>query len=166
MRKLSQLWVLLLLVVLVGGASTGHADSWITQTGCDTLSLDPLRVGVEFLVTAPIGEYVRYFQVAPLPQGSPGECAVQDCAAPTGWVGHVFPSDHVARFDCAQCYLPSGSTAGPFRIVMGAVPCSYVVRYYIGGLPEWIFEETVTFTPSIPVPTQARSWGQLKAHYR
>jgi len=166
MRRSSRLSVLLLSGLLVGGASTGHADSWITQTGCDTLGLDPLRVGVEFGVTPAIGNFTNHFLVIPLPQEAPGECAIQECIAPTGWVGHVFPYNQIARFDYFQNYLLAGTTAGPFRIVMGAVPCSYVVRYYIAGLPEWIFEETVTFTPSIPVPTQARSWGELKARYR
>jgi hypothetical protein len=158
--------VLLWLCVSLGCASACHAESWIGQTGCDTLGLDPLRIGVEFEVTPAVGHFTQYFQVYPLPQGSPGGCAIQACTAPVGWVGHVFPSDHVARFDYPQNYLPAGSTAGPFQIVIGTVPCSYLVRYFIGGLPEWVFEETVTFAPSFPVPTLAGSWGQLKAHYR
>jgi len=81
------------------------------------------------------------------------------------WVGHVFPYNQIARFDYFQNYLLAGTTAGPFRIVMGAVPCSYVVRYYIAGLPEWISKRPSLSRRRFPSDA-GQKLGELKARYR
>jgi len=124
------------------------------------LSLDPLRVRVEFQVISP--GPLQYFILF----GSPGECAPKECAAPPGWSCNLPRYNSNGYFYFPMNYLPKGQGAGPFTIVVGTLPCSYKASYYQDGLPEWFAEEPVTFTPMAIVPTLQSTWGAMKAHYR
>jgi hypothetical protein len=147
------------------------ADVHLVQTDADTLSLDPLRLRVEFWVIDqdPVQPACTIgfgpIPIAPSPEDS---CHVFECETPAGWRcslregdgGIIWNAISIGTEDCLQ----PGEQAGPFSIVTGSLNCCFEVAASSVFEP-WTIT-TFCLESNQVVQVQTETWGRLKAVYR
>jgi hypothetical protein len=140
--------------------SQGHA----TQTGCDTLSVNPPLVRIQFQIRNEGISTICRFTLG----SAADSCRVLSCDVPDGW--SCFPEAGVGislwRDDDCSPGVPPGETLGPFEMTLDPFACCYEAAYFQSGIIEAINRETVCFECDKPVQVQAYSWGRLKVLYR
>jgi hypothetical protein len=171
LRLLTILALVTMVAVVAAPAAFAQRPVFIVQTNCDTLSLDPPLVRVEFGVInlGPIpvcAIYLNPIQSGPTP---PDSCRIIECSNPPGWRCEVDPALGGASWKIDPAVPPGCILAGqkhePFDIVLDPLYCCYQVRY---GDPNGIvfFEDVVCFECQKPVPIKTTSWGSVKSQYR
>jgi hypothetical protein len=143
----------------------------IVQTDCDTLSLDPPLVRVEFgvinLGTIPVCSiHLIPIQSGPTPADS---CRILECSNAPGWHCALDPANGGATWFADPVVPPGcigpGEKHEPFDIVLDPLYCCYIVQYD-DGAGTVFFTDEVCFECQKPVPTRNTTWGSVKAQYR
>ena len=164
----------IVLFVAIGlGATAPAASAWalIDVTASEVLSVDPPRVRTTFELTYsgynPPGYSGDYFEVAPL---DPASLHIYDCSASAAWVcGEALPLPDGGRY--------FGHQGGPFDfpatfsiVTDQATPCVRFQWFSIFPIktptPSLNYAYEMCLLVDAPVPTAAKTWGSLKAHYR
>jgi hypothetical protein len=173
MRRSWVVTLLLSVIAVTGLTSAIFGQPRVVQTGCDTLSLAPPLVRVQFRVVA--GEHqICHLHMFPLSPTPPDTCSppILECGGPSElgcsasygsalWTAHPDPG--------GQPYcIPSGVALDSFAIVVADLQsCCYRVAFYWSeAVPEPDFIDTVCFTRNQPVWARPNSWGKLKLRYR
>lgn len=149
---------------------TVSAQPHIVQTGCDTLSLDPLRVRVEFSVVNPEPNFaVCQILLDPIQNDSTvvDTCRILGCESAPGWSCSFHPPSGSADWidlSGTACIGP-GETRGPFAVVLDPQLCCFQA-IFINPVPEPVFFQTVCFECEQPVQAHNGTWGRLKVRYR
>jgi hypothetical protein len=144
------------------------AQSYIVQTGCDTVSMNPPLVRVQFSITNIGGLGVCSVVMDPrVPGQVPDDsCYVSSCGSPAGWSCYPSGGDGPAswypllQMDC----LASGVSLDQFEMVYTPHACCYFVDIYYSSIDPI----TEQFCPdcSVAVPAKRGTWGWVKAIYR
>jgi hypothetical protein len=141
-----------------------RAPQWIVQTGCDTLSLDPLQLQVQFeLVNWGLYDWIDHISIQEnydLPH-----CPILACGSPPEWFCGTSGGIATWTTNAEQGVAPGG-TRGGFTLVFSGPLCWYTVLFYDQPLLEPVYFQSVCFECQVPVPTRPSTWGQLKAIYR
>jgi hypothetical protein len=173
-------WVVCLLLAVVaatGLTSAAFGQPRIVQTGCDTLSLAPPRVRVQFRVVP--GEHqICLILMSPLQSGPtpPDTCSPPilqcggspewGCSAADGSALWVALLDPEGQFHC----IPSGAALDSFTVVTDVFTdsfcCYFASFYYSAVIPEPDFGDIFCFECDKPVPARPSTWGKLKLLYR
>jgi hypothetical protein len=171
-------WVVALSLAVVattGLTSAASGQPRIVQTGCDTLSLAPPQVRVQFRVV-PGEHHICLILMSPLQSGPtpPDTCSppILQCSGPPEWGcsaadGSALwyaPLDPEGQFHC----IPPGAALDSFAIVVTDLPlcCYRTTFYYSAVIPEPDFGDTFCFACDQPVPARPSTWGKLKLLYR
>jgi hypothetical protein len=170
--KSSAMATLSLLILLASGiSSVATADQpHIVQTACNTLSIDPPLVRIEFSVVNPTAGTICEFGVGIIEWWNPptDSCLFLECAGPPGWNCFV-TSDSVAVFWITAdepTDIGPGETEGPFSFVVVPPVCCYVAEYFTCGIMEPDWDETGCYECDKPIQVHDNTWGELKAIYR
>lgn len=170
MRRSCVATLLLAVVAATGLTSAASGQPRIVQTGCDTLSLAPPLVRVQFRVVN-LGERpICAIFMVPLNPTPPDTCSppILQCDGPPEW--YCFVSDGSAFWeaplDPEGCVTP-GAALDSFAIVVTDLRfCCYGVAFYGAAIPEPYFGDTFCFACDKPVPVRPTTWGKLKLLYR
>jgi hypothetical protein len=169
-------WVVALLLGVVaatGLTSAAFGQPRIVQTRCDTLSLAPPRVRVQFRVMG--GERgVCAILIGPLYPAPPDTCSppILECGGPPDW--YCWASDGSAYWEASldpggRC-IPSGAALDSFTVVTDVFTdsfcCYFASFYYSAVIPEPDFGDIFCFECDKPVPARPSTWGKLKQLYR
>jgi len=172
--KSLRLFALLAVILGVGmlAAPSAYAQRpvHIVQTDCDTLSLNPPLVRVEFGVInlGPIpvcSIHLIPVQSGPTPADS---CRVFECSNAPGWQCTTTPDGGASWLadpaGTPGCIL-TGQKHEPFDIILDPLYCCYQVLYD-DGAGNFFFQDLICFECQKPVPTQTTTWGHFKSSYR
>jgi hypothetical protein len=142
--------------------------TYMRLRGYDTLSVQPPRFRVRFAVmpTHLFGMAFCGLEVIPASgQGSPIR-TICSCEAPPGTTWTI-DSVGVALFTPNPCRPAQGSGGAEdsLALIIDGVPAWFNTGYYTtppsGAFGDWLY-----VTPDAVTPTQRKSWGRLKSHYR
>jgi hypothetical protein len=139
---------------------------------CDTLSLEPLRLILNFAVTNSGGPAVCEFTLTGMPAGrtASDSCRVVDVVSPPGW-SHCANAGSVswyASLDAGGGYLDSvavGERLEPLAVVLDLATCCQASEFF-DGMGMAIASGATCFPCEEAVPALIHTWGRLKAHYR
>ena len=150
------------------------AQPEIIPTNCDTLSLDPPLVRVEFDVVNPWSHSICSIFVSPIAYryGPADSCRILECDPPSLWncwsldglgiwEGQLIPP--VGEIECVD----QGEQAGPFSMVFDtSVSCCFDVQFYEAAALNRFYSYTLCLLCDQPVQALSGTWGELKAIYR
>lgn len=152
-------------------SAVSAAKPLIVQTACDTLSLNPPLVRVEFaIVNLDSMNGICQLTLIPIQSGpAPADsCRITECNSPPEWACQLWPTDGSAIWEVSSgtnpaCILP-GETLGPFAITLDPFFCCYEATFTgpVGGF----VIGPVCFECEKPVQVQSSSWGRVKNTYR
>ena len=143
--------------------------SRVVQTGCDTLTTEPLTVRVEFAIDN-YAPSMSLWLVQVWPECYGTACCILGCGAPSGWSCGLPPP---RPGDCAwwevdpdSCCLDVGERQDGFSIIYQPQECCF----WIDGLDTAVgrspWHEVICFALDEAVPALPSTWGRLKARYR
>lgn len=167
-------WILTLPLSVIAATSLMSAafgQPRIVQTDCDTLSVSPPRVRVQFRVENLGEEGICSMVMLPLQPAPPDTCSppILQCAAPAEWSCFVANRRAIwySLSESGESCIPSGGALDSFAVITDNLPsCCYFATFYAGLMPEPFFADTFCFTCDEPVPARSRTWGRLKLLYR
>ena len=162
-------------VAATGLTSAALGQPRIVQVGCDTLSLAPPLVRVQFRVEN-LGEYAIRdgIYMVPLQPGPtpPDTCSppILQCGAPPGWgCGAQHGSALWWPLDWDRG-IPPGAALDSFAVVTDVFTdpssCCYRALFLLPIPEAFLFVETFCFACDNPVPVRPTTWGKVKLLYR
>jgi hypothetical protein len=147
-------------------SSASMAQVRVVQTGCDTLSINPPRVHVNFAVINLTGTPLCSIHLIPVPSGPYPPCEIFDCSHPPGWECQVDPTGGaqwrtIPGVPCVQPYQKQDN----FDIIIDPPYCCYRAEFDDGN-GNIFFTDLVCFQCESPTSTHPGTWGAVKAMYR
>jgi hypothetical protein len=150
------------------GPSIAGAQSFLTVTGCDTVSVNGVTYGrVSFDIHNFSDTVMMQVAIFPISHQAPDDtCHVLQLGSPPEWLGYMNADGGAVWASSSKAAdVAPGGTAHGFQAVLSRPLCCYTVQLF-GVFVEPFASMNMCMECSLMSPVQPGSWGRLKQAYR